>query len=146
MEDSLFTILFLCIGLAISAVGKVAEFKRKAQARKAESEPETESAEIFYEQESAPQLSSQRPEMMRMEESVPDMTQIQVPPVKKKKKVSKPVKPQPQPAFKPDPVKQGDITAQSLEDADDTSAIVDEFTLKRAVVYSEILKPKFQED
>ena len=40
-----------------------------------------------------------------------------------------------------DPIKAGDITAQKGE----ISGIIEDFTMEKAVIYSEILRPKFEE-
>ena len=40
-----------------------------------------------------------------------------------------------------DPIKDGDITAQNSE----INKIIDDFTMEKAVIYSEILRPKFEE-
>ena len=44
-------------------------------------------------------------------------------------------------AIQSDPIKEGDITAQNSE----INKIIDDFTMEKAVIYSEILRPKFEE-
>ena len=44
-------------------------------------------------------------------------------------------------ATQSNPIKEGDITTENIE----ISRIIDDFTMEKAVIYSEILRPKFEE-